>query len=191
MTAFATIKNLQIRIASNDDQMAYKELFELFYLPLRQFAILFVKNRENAEEIVSDVFLSIWEKRKRLESISNLKVYLYIATKNTALNYLKTQNRYTTVDMDQLPVELTSLYFDPEQILITSEMQKKIFQAVDALPARCRLIFKLLKEDQLKYREVAEVLNLSVKTIEAQMTIALKRIGEAIRFDIEASLPSR
>jgi len=78
---------------------------------------------------------------------------------------------------------------NPEGLLITAEMKKMIREAVNQLPNRCQLIFKLVKEDELKYREVAELLKISVKTVEAQMTIALRRIGEAVRFDQQRSIP--
>jgi RNA polymerase sigma-70 factor (ECF subfamily) len=72
--------------------------------------------------------------------------------------------------------------------MITAEMQKRIRSAIQTLPPKCRLIFKLIREDGLKYKEVAELLNLSLKTIENQMTIAIKKISEAIRFDFVRTL---
>ena len=72
--------------------------------------------------------------------------------------------------------------------MITAEMVNKIHEAVQSLPARCKLIFKLVKEEELKYREVAELLNLSIKTVENQMTLALKKIGSAIGFDVHRSV---
>ena len=74
-------------------------------------------------------------------------------------------------------MQLNSIYFDPEQLMMTEEMMRQIRQAVNNLPPRCRLIFKLVKEDGLKYKEVAELLQLSIRTIEARMAIALRRIG--------------
>ena len=86
-------------------------------------------------------------------------------------------------------MEFRSIYLDPEQLMITSEMFRRVKEAIGELPPRCQLIFKLIKEDGLKYREVAELLGLSLKTIENQMTIALKKIGHSIEFDIpKASL---
>jgi RNA polymerase sigma factor (sigma-70 family) len=81
-----------------------------------------------------------------------------------------------------------NVYTDPEQLLITAEMQKRIMAAIQQLPPKCQLIFKLIREDGLKYKEVAELLNLSLKTIENQMTIALKKISESIRFDLSKTL---
>ena len=189
MIAEARIVFLKDRLTRYNDQAAYKELFTAFYPRLMPLAVSIIKSRQSAEEIVSDVFINIWQKRSRLEHISNLKLYLYTATRNTALNYRERENPAQTIDLAELPVELGMLPMNPEGLLITAEMKKMIREAVNQLPNRCRLIFKLVKEDELKYREVAELLKISVKTVEAQMTIALKRIGEAVRFDQQRSIP--
>jgi RNA polymerase sigma-70 factor (family 1) len=190
MIAIARINYLKERIARYDDQIAYKELFVTFYPPLLHFAYSFVKSREQAEEIVSDVFINIWEKRKRIDTIGNLKVYLYVAAKNIALNYLNRQSRSAVTDLEDMEVELRSIYFDPEQLLITAEMIARIKAAINQLPPKCRIIFKMVKEDDLKYREVAEILDISVKTVENQMSIALQKIGAEIQFDIRKSISS-
>ena len=88
MRIVENIVELQRRIALYDDEPAYKEIFFTYHTALLRFAQTFVDDRQCAEEIVSDVMMKIWEKRKDLQSIANLRVYLYISTKNTALNYL-------------------------------------------------------------------------------------------------------
>ncbi|HUB60195.1 MAG TPA: RNA polymerase sigma-70 factor [Puia sp.] len=173
-----------------DDQQAYKELYTSLYAFLLGFARTIVPSRETAEEIVSDVFIRFWERRKELEKITNLKVYLYVATRNTAFNYLNKQKRTPTYSIDDVEAVFTSIYFDPEQLMITAEMLDLIQKAIDQLPPKCKMIFKLAKEDGLKCREVAEILNLSVKTVENQLAIALEKIGNTIHFDVARSVPS-
>ena len=182
------IERLQQQIALFNNQQAYNELFLHFYPPLHQFAFSFLRSKQLSEEAVSDVFIKIWEKRKTLHTITNLKFYLFTATRNTAFNYLKKQKGLQNLLPDDYWVELNSVFFDPEQLMITAEMVNKIHEAVQSLPARCKLIFKLVKEEELKYREVAELLNLSIKTVENQMTLALKKIGSAIGFDVHRSV---
>ncbi|MBX3256284.1 MAG: RNA polymerase sigma-70 factor [Chitinophagaceae bacterium] len=181
---------LQEKIAVDNDQQAYNDLFVLFYQSLRQFAFSFLKSKQLAEEVVSDVFIKIWQKRSSLHTIGNLKLYLFTSTRNVALNYIKKQKGLNNLPAEDYWVELNSIYFDPEQMMITAEMIARVHEAVQSLPSRCRLIFKLVKEEGLKYREVAELLNLSVKTVENQMTLALKKIGSAIGFDIHRSVSS-
>lgn len=188
MIAAAKVKYLQEQIARHDDAFAYKELFVSFYNSLLRFALTLVKSKEQAEEIVSDVFTNIWEKRKRIDSISNLKVYLFIAVKNTSLNYLSRQNKNLTDNVDEAGIEFRSVYFDPEQLMVTAEMIARIKGAIEQLPPKCKLIFKLIKEEELKYRDVAEILGISVKTVESQIAIALKKIGATIQFDVTKAI---
>lgn len=183
------LKEIQDRIALHSDEQAYKELFHYYYPSLYQFALSMVKTGQLAEEIVSDVFIHIWQKRTALARIQNLKLYLFVSTKNTSLNYLRQQKKDMVLP-DDYRVQLRSVYFDPEQLLITAEMINRIQQAIHQLPPRCQLIFKLVKEDGLKHREVADLLNLSLKTVENQMTLALRKIGSAIRFDIRTTVNS-
>jgi len=185
----ASLHDIQRRIAIYDDEPAYKELFFMFYKPLQQFALSFVRSNEMAEEIVSDVFIKIWERRRQIEKIDNLKIYLYVSTKNTALNYLRAQKK-PLIQPENYRVQLQSIYFDPERLMLTAEMINRVQQAINQLPMRCQVIFKLVKEDGLKYREVADLLNLSVKTVENQMTTALRKLGQTIRFDIGTTLSS-
>jgi RNA polymerase sigma-70 factor (ECF subfamily) len=185
-----SIRDLQYRIARHGDQQAYRELFTALYPSLLLFAKSLVKSKEPAEEIVSDVFIRIWEKRHQLDKINNLRVYLYVSTRNTAYNYLDKQKVNITNPIEDVETEFTSIYFDPEQLMITADMLTLIQTAIDQLPPKCKIIFKLAKEDGLKYREVAEVLNISVKTVENQLAIALQKIGNTVSFDIRKSISS-
>jgi RNA polymerase sigma-70 factor (family 1) len=184
------ICQLQRRIAGSDDQHAYRELFTSLYNYLFHFARTLVKSKESAEEIVSDVFIRIWEKRKELDKIDNLKVYLYVSTRNTAFNYIEKQKRNATAPIVEFSAAFASVQLDPEQLLIRADTLALLQRAIDQLPPKCRTIFKLVKQDGLKYREVAEILDISVKTVENQLAIALDKIGKTVSFDMQAPMPS-
>jgi RNA polymerase sigma-70 factor (family 1) len=179
------IKRLLTAISINADQVAYKELFLLLHSRLKQFAYSMLKSKEEAEELVSDVFIRIWEKRDQLTTIESPLLYFYTTVKNLALNRLSKQKRQLNNSPEDWLVQLNSIYFDPEKLMMTEEMMRKIRQAINDLPPRCRIIFKLIKEDGLKYKETAEVLQLSVKTVEAQMAIALRRLGKCMHLEIK------
>lgn len=179
------IKRLLSVIALNNDQVAYKELFILLHSRLKQFAYSILKSNEEAEELVSDVFIRIWEKRDQLMVIESPRLYIYTITKNLALNKLNKLKRHHNQSPEDWLVQLNSIYFDPEQLMMTEEILRQIRKAINNLPPRCRIIFKLVKEDGLKYREVAELLHLSIKTIEAQMAIALRRLGKCMQLEIK------
>lgn len=177
------IEMLHRRIVVSGDEVAFKKLFLELAGPLRQFAVTIIHSKEQAEEIVEDVFINLWQHRQTLDDVKNLRVYLYVATKNTALNYLhKKTGRHQYDFTDYTDVELAATDPNPEQIFITSEMRRRIDDVVQQLPPKCKLIFKMAKEDRLKYREIADILNISVKTIDNQLAIALKKISEAINF---------
>ncbi len=183
------IKRLLAAISINADQVAYKELFVLLHSRLKQFAYSILRSKEEAEELVSDIFIRIWEKRSQLTSIESPLLYFYTTAKNLAINRLNKQKRQLPHSPEGWQVQLQSIHFDPEQLLLTEEIMQKIRQAINDLPPRCRLIFKLIKEDGLKYKEVAELLELSAKTIEAQMAIALRRLGKCMQLEINQLNP--
>jgi RNA polymerase sigma-70 factor (ECF subfamily) len=171
-------------IALRDDMTAYRTLFLKLRSRLKQFAFSILKSQEEAEELVSDVFIRLWEKRARLHEVESPRLYLYVMTKNMAISRYKSLRKPLAPTEIEWLVQTSTIHITPEQILITDEMQRQIRQAMEELPPRCRLIFKLVKEDGLRYREVAELLHLSIKTIEAQMAIALRRIGKCMQLEV-------
>lgn len=175
---------LQEKVAY-DDESAYESLFMLCFPSLSRFAFSFVKSKEIAEEIASDVLFAIWNQRDTLSDIKDFRLYLYVCTRNMAYNELKKQQRYHIFSLDDTDIWMKADDNNPENLLITEELFKKIQGAVQSLPPKCRMIYKLIKEDGLKYQEAAELLHLSVKTIEAQMGIATKRLYEVFRNSLQ------
>lgn len=174
------IELLKQRIAEHHDQVAFRELYYLLYKELFRFANIFVHERELAEEVLQDVFTKIWIHRDRLGTIENIKQYLYTAVKNTAINYKKKYPLQSLADPDLSAIELSYNAQTPEDLMISAQVVAKINQAIQDMPPKCKLVFLLVKEDRLKYREVAEILNISIKTVETQMSIALKKLASAI-----------
>jgi RNA polymerase sigma-70 factor (ECF subfamily) len=171
------------------NEVAFRRVYHQFYKMLLQFAFILTKNREAAEELVEDVFIKIWKNRQNAASIKNLKVYLYTATKNTCLNYLSSKaNDSISKPFDAINIILTEPIC-PERLFIYRETFAKIKNAIETLPPRCKMIFKLIREDGLKYKEVAEILNVSPNTVDAQMTIATRRIALLVRDEFE-KIPS-
>ena len=147
---------------------------------LTRFATGIVQSKETAEEIVSDVFISIWNDRTRLNEIEDLQLYLFIAVKNNAVRKVKQQNKRSTISIDEIEVEMDSLYQSPEDQIMSSESVRSIETAINSLPPRARLVLKLAKEDKMRYKEIASLLNISVKTVDNQLAIALKKLALAV-----------
>ena len=177
MNRLTTIKfsELQLRLGSHD-QNALKQLYDEYSNRLFHFAYGLIHSKELAEEIVQDVFIKIWEKRERISTLENLTGYLYTVTKNLSCSYLRKYNGSRHINIDEFTLPYFKIDVSPEELMITNEMLQKINQAINDLPPRCRVIFKLVKEDGLKYKEVAGLLDISLKTVENQVGLALKKL---------------
>lgn len=173
------LKDISYRIAAND-HTALKELYDHFGKQFYQLALAIVQSVEMAEEIVEDVFIAVWKHRSRLTEINNLQLYLYVSTRNISRSYLRKYKNRHFINFDEVQLPYFRVDITPEDMLISSEMVQRINAAINELPPKCRLIFKLVKEDGLKYREVAELLHLNVKTVENQVGIALKKVHAAV-----------
>lgn len=178
------VESLKEKIAAGD-QNAFRQLFNLYARKLIHFAAAILRSNDAGREVVDEVFIKIWRNKTSITSIQNLTVYLYRATKNTALNYLSAKARENiTEPFDFFSVQLCDDQ-SPEKKLITSELLKKINAAIDQLPPRCKMVFKLVREDGLSYKEVGAILNISPKTVDAQMMIAIKQISEKVSPDFD------
>ncbi len=180
-----SVHELQQRIAEYEDVAAYKKLFFHFFQPLKSFSYSITKSKETAEEVVSDIYIEIWARRKQLQEIEDLKMYLYISVRNASLRRLKQTQKTSVLSLDDLEVEFASNDPDAENNIITNELAEKIERAIESLPQQCKIIFKLAKQDKLKYKEIAQLLNISVKTIDNQLSTALKKIASVL------NLPSK
>ena len=161
---------------ADDDQEALRLLYDHYNRRLFELAYVIVRSKEMAEEVVGDVFIQVWQKRKRMRTVENFAFYLYVMTRNSSRSYLRKYGHKRFLSLDDPALPLYHLDATPEDLMITGETLQGIHRAINELPAQCRLIFKLVKEDGLKYKEVAELLHLSIKTVENQMGIALKKI---------------
>ena len=180
-----TIRDLQMRIALSEDMKAYKELYLLMFDSLFQFSYSFVKSKQVAQELVSDVFIKLWQIRTQLNSIDNLRPYLFGITKNFSLSYLARASKNLSIqlddiELDEIDIESFIEFKNPEDLCISKETIKNIIQAIQDLPPQCQIIFSLVKVEGLKYKEVAKLLNISVFTVRNQVAIATKKIADAL-----------
>jgi len=165
------------QICFDDDLKAFESLFYSLNNRLIKFCILYVHQKEAAEEIVSDVFVKCWEGRRSLTGIINPETYLFVCVKNQSLNYVK---KYSNIHLVQIEssdkVEFINTY-DPERELERKELHFLLDQAISKLPQQACIIFKLIKEDGMKYKEVAEILNISPRTVQTQLFRAIKKLS--------------
>ena len=162
------------------DNKAFKVLFTKYYLQLCHYALLYVNDQSIAESLVQDVFINIWEKRQSLDIHSSIKAYLFISVKNRSLNYLR--NRPQMLEFEDWHTEIESEeIFSSENNINYSDLKAEINKSIQKLPGKCREIFLLSREENMSYREIAEKLNISRKTVENQLGIALKKLREQLK----------
>jgi len=174
-------------VAVLDDTKSFEQLFRIYYRKLYRFAYAILKDKRCVEEVVSDVFMIMWKNRSRLLEIENLNNYLYITTRNLATRYSVTRNRQAFFQIEEMEIMPDSPVKTPEEILLNNELLRQYAAAVNSLPVKCQTIYRLAKQDGLRYKEIAAILNISVKTINTQLAIAAKKITESVQFMYKAS----
>lgn len=170
-------------MALSDSQTALKSLYMSYFGRLMRFVSLYVSSPTESEEIVSDTFLALWNSRQQLPSVANFDSYIYTIARHKAICYYRKQNM-EKISLDEVSIDLfTSTETTPEEDLISQEGIKRLNMAIESLPAKCKVAFKLIREDKLKYKEAADILDISVKTLEAHLANAVRKLREALAED--------
>jgi len=170
---------IKLLIAQGDSKQ-FRYLMESTSDELLQFALSFIRNQEVAEEIISDVFVKIWKKRAELPNIQNLKSYLFIAVKNSCLSHLRKMKNEKIVLIDEYNDFQFPYIANTEDDSFEKEILKKIYKAIEQLPPKCREAFTLAKINGLKHREIAEIMDISEKTVNNHLVTAVKKIIESL-----------
>lgn len=165
---------------SGGDFKALETLFNLYYKKLCQFIVLFVHEKDLAEEISADVFVNLWQKRNTIVIDVSVKSYVYSAAKYAALTHLRSRNR-VALPFDNESFKVASFDENPEDRILFQELKQKVDECIAMLPPQCGIIFRLHRFDEMKYKEIADVLNISVKTVEVQMSKAIRLLNESIK----------
>ena len=148
----------------------FEKLFREHYNTLANYALSIVKNREDAEDVVQDVFIKLWQNTPQVIRTEQVKFYLYAATKNTCISLLRKQAGKTFVQPDSIPAQMPDTTIKSDHTDPAAAVQ----QALSLLPPQCLVIFKLSRFGNLTYQQIADELGLSVKTVENQMGKALR-----------------
>ncbi len=167
-------------LLKNGDEKAFELLFKKHYASLCRYAFSYLKDKTDSEEVVQEVFIRIWDNREKIDIHTAVNFYLLRSVKNQAFNLIKKKSRHFFEPVENIPeqgVHDTEEYMDEAKLY---EFEKKYEEALATLPERCREIFMKSRIEKLKYREIADQFNISVKTVETQMSIALKRLRDLL-----------
>lgn len=176
------LNDLLFRISKFSDEGAARELFNLFHPKLVRFAVFYVSSVHDANDIVSEVFIKFFRRIKKNHDIQDISFYLYKSVKNQCMTHLKGQKKdFSIDDMDWDNAMYHYEVRNPESELINRELSLQIEEAINNLPPKRKLIYKMVVIDGLKYKEAAEILDLSVKTIENHLALAVRDLRDKIR----------
>jgi RNA polymerase sigma-70 factor, ECF subfamily len=167
-------------LISHGDKNAYELMFRTYYEPLCIYACSFVKNIDDAEEVVQNVFFNIWNKRNALQIDSSVKSYLYRSVRNDCLNKIK-HDKVRTVYASDYKKTTQHSYDDSSKLLEAKELNSQINLAIESLPKQCGEVFRMSRFGHLKYSEIAQELQISVKTVEAHMGKAMRILREKLK----------
>jgi RNA polymerase sigma-70 factor, ECF subfamily len=157
----------------------FELLFRSSYVSLVRFAMTIIKDRDNSEEIVQDLFYRLWKDREKLNIESSLNGYLFRSVHNRCLHFIQ-HNKVVERYMEEISITQTESYQNPSELLQYKELQEKVTRILERLPERCGRIFYLSRFEGLKYAEIARKLSVSVKTVEANMGKALKEFRKEL-----------
>lgn len=171
----------------NGDSKAFERIFNFWYEPLVHFADEYISDIESARNIIQNIFLKLWEKHELVDPDSNLKSYLYIAARNACLSHirhLKVESaffRKSLRNSEDLQLNYDALEELKVEQIDFLKLEKLIQDTIDSLPERCREVFLMSRYEEMKNKEIAEKLDISVKAVEANVTRALTKLREATR----------
>lgn len=170
-------------IAANDNRNAFRRFYDSYYTRLFRQALFYLNNNPDyAQEVVTDVFISLWQGRKVLSTVKNPDAYLFVALKHASFAYIaKNHQRDRELLMEHLPETDYNLGESTDASMVNAELEEKYQEALSKLPPRCAEVFRLVREERKKYSEVAEMLGISPKTVENQMGKAIKILHNELR----------
>lgn len=163
--------NELLQLIKEGDKIGLELLFKKYYTALCRFSQLILKDEITSEDVVQEFFIKFWEQRNTLQ-VQQVKSYLYRSVKNASLNLLDTSSR-TQLLSDTQDFNSHDSY-NSDTSIVVGELKESIDIAVNSLPPQCKLIFKLSRQEEMSYKEIAEHLDISVKTVENQMGKALQ-----------------
>jgi RNA polymerase sigma-70 factor (family 1) len=164
------------KICLEDDIKSFEQLYRFLYSRLIKFSVYYVVDKQAAEDLVTEVFVKCWENRAASTHVLNPESYFFIAVKNQSLKYLKKNYSVTFIDLVDVEEGISITAETPEYIMETKELHRQLDFAIADLAPQAAMVFRLIKESGMKYKEVAELLNISPRTVQTQLFRAITKL---------------
>jgi RNA polymerase sigma-70 factor (ECF subfamily) len=164
---------------SSLNKESFEKLFKEYFKPLTSFAFKFVKDIDDAKSIVHDVFMKLWKKKDEIDMSRSVKSYLFTSVNNRSLNFIRDHKKFTD---DEFIMDIQhDENWEPANEMTADEIQKKVDATLESISPKVKQVFQMSRNEGLKYKEIAEKLGISVKTVETHMSTALKALRENLK----------
>ena len=174
------LENNEICRIVDGDEIAFNRFMEHYSSRLYHYTFALLGQKESAEEIVSDVFFEVWKNRKTLADIENMNAWIQTITYRKAISYLRKGTAKTDLLLDDIGDFIFDPIQSPDEEMISKEEMEKINDAIQQLPPKCKHVFFLAKIEGLPYKDIAALLDISVKTINNHIAFALEEIAKKL-----------
>ena len=161
------------------NKSAFEEVFKTYFKPLTAFAYKFVKDADDAKSIVHDVFMKLWEKKETIDMSKSVKSYLFTSVNNRSLNFIRDHKKFTNEEF--ILENQHDDHWEVSDELSAVDIQKKVDSTLNNISPKAKQVFIMSRNEGLKYREIAEKLNISIKTVETHMSTALKELRKNLK----------
>lgn len=176
-----TINHLLLNQIAEGDKKAFDIFFKHYYPKLIQFACIFVSSTQQAEDVVADVLTNMLIHRKRVFILEHFEAYLYSSVKNKALSSIKRQEKVNSYPQNlQNFRQMAAVSADPHELLVEQELHTLIREIIHNFPPKRKIVFQLIREDGLSYRQAADLMEISERTVEVHLKLAVKALRQRI-----------
>jgi len=168
----------------NDDQMAFQQLFEKYAERIYYFSMRYIKNKEEAEEIAQEVFVRVWLRRHDLKEELSFSSYIFMIAKNALIDTIRRKQK-ETIFQDNIKPNTELYSSSSSDSMEYKELSTLIDKSIKDLPLKRKQIYQLSREEGLTYKQIAEKLNISIKTVETHMRLALQQLKKSVNENYE------
>ena len=171
--------NIQIEKMKAGDRESFNQVFRRYYSPMVRFCIRYVADSDLASEIVQDLFVKLWSNREKISFNTSFESYMLTSVRNSALTYINKERSHAEANLRVFSEESDNT--DPSETLQSNNLEESYRKILKDMPEKRREVFLASRYDGLKYSEIAEKLGISQKTVEAQMSAAIKQLKDGLK----------
>ncbi|PKQ63278.1 RNA polymerase sigma-70 factor [Labilibaculum manganireducens] len=175
-----------IRKFKSGDESGLRLLFDLYYVPLCAYAHKYFDSIDQAEDIVQEAFITLWEKNRLINFTGSIKSYLFSIVRNNSINKIKKENQYRFEEIENQAYTIIEDKFESQNI---EQRKENLYQEIEKLPGQCKKVFEAIVFEKMKYVEVADELNVSVNTVKTHYSRALRQLRSNLDILIMIMLP--